>query len=336
MRVWLPTIDHVGGLRRFCEYLAEGLANAGHEARVDMFPLDAQYSPWRLRRLHAPEATDVVLANSWNAFALARPGARLVVYDQLAIHDPSYARYRSVLQAVFHEVLLRRYVQASLDAADAVVAVSHFVAGSLQRTFGERSIEVIHNGIDTGFFRPALNGKPSLDGRSVRLLFTGDLIRRKGADLLGPLMAELGAGFDLLCVGGGRANIRLPVSPTIRRRQGLKPAEMREVYRRADLLVFPSRLEGFGFAAVEALACGTPVIAAATSALPEVVEDGVCGRLCAPDDVAALASTIRDVVADPPRLVVMGERGRQRAVEHFDRATMVARYVELFEQLGPA
>ena len=336
MRIWLPTIDHIGGLRRFCEYLAEGLTNAGHEVQVDMFPLTAQYAPWMLRRLRAPEATEIVLANSWSAFSLTRPGARLVVYDQLAIHDPTYAPYRSILQTVFHEVLLRRYVQASLTAADAVVAVSHFVAGSLQRTFGERSIEVIHNGIDTGFFRPAPDGKPPLGGRPVRLLFAGDLIRRKGADLLGPLMGDLGPGFDLLCVGGGRSNVRLPDSPAIQCRHGLAPAEMREVYRWADLLVFPSRLEGFGFAAVEALACGTPVIAAANSALPEVVEDGVCGRLCAPDDVAAMAGSIRDVVANSARMVTMGERGRQRVVERFDRATMVARYAELFERLGPA
>ena len=333
MKIWLPTMDHLGGLRRFCEYLAEGFIDAGHEAQVQPFPMKDQYSPSRLRRLRQPAGTDIILANSWSALGLARPGARLVAYDQLGIHDPAYAPYRTMLQALFHETLLRRRVRAGLEAADAVVAVSRFVAGSLKRTFGDRQIHVIPNGIDTESFRPHPEGKTALDGRPVRLLFAGDLIVRKGADLLGPLMKTLGPGFELLCVGGGRSNIRLPDTPEIRQRQGLTSEEMVDVYRWADLLVFPTRLEGFGFVAAEALACGTPVIAANTSALPEVVEDRVCGRLCPADDVAGFAQAIRETVANQAQLAELGKKARERAVEYFDRHKMVARYLELFEHL---
>lgn len=334
MKVWLPTADYLGGQRRFCEYLAEGLTAAGQEAIVALFPVSIQYIPWALRRLTCPAGIDVVIANIWSAFALGRPGARLVVVDHLAIHDASYRPYRSASQAVFHQTILRGHVLASLRAADAVVAVSQFVAESLRGTFAAPPIEVIYNGIDTDFFHPAATGKAPLDGRPMRLLFAGDLIRRKGADLLAPIMAALGQGFELMCVVGGRGNIDLPADPMIRVRRGLTPADMREVYQWADLLLFPSRLEGFGFVAAEALACGTPVVAAATSALPEVIADGASGLLCPADDAASLAAAIRQLAADPMRLAAMGRHARADTVRRFDRSAMVGRYLALFERLG--
>ena len=334
MKVWLPTIDHLGGLLRFCEYLAEGLTAAGHDVTVTPFPLKDHYFPWALQRLQAPAGVDIVLANSWSAFGLRRPGARLVVYDQLAIHDASYRPYRSRTQALFHATVLRRHIRASLRAADAVVAVSQFVADSLARTFGGPSIDVIHNGIDTGLFCPKADGKLPLDGRPARLLFAGDLIRRKGADLLRPMLAALGPGFELLCIGSGRSKVNLPTGAAVTIRERLSPTEMRDAYQWADLLVYPSRLEGFGFAAAEALACATPAVAAATSALPEVVSDGATGLLCRPNDAVALAAAVRELTGDPARLTVMGRNARDDVVARFDRTIMVGRYLALFERLG--
>jgi glycosyltransferase involved in cell wall biosynthesis len=76
-------------------------------------------------------------------------------------------------------------------------------------------------------------------------------------------------------------------------------AELVELYRRAACLVFPSRGEGFGFPAVEAMACGTPVVAASSGSLPEVL--GNAAPLVDPEDVEGFAAAIEEVLADPER-----------------------------------
>lgn len=84
-------------------------------------------------------------------------------------------------------------------------------------------------------------------------------------------------------------------------------------YSAADLFAFPSYYEGFGLPSVEAMRCGTPVLASDTSSFPEVVGDA--GVLIPPRDVDLWAETMRDLLLDPARLAAMSERGRARADE---------------------
>ena len=87
-------------------------------------------------------------------------------------------------------------------------------------------------------------------------------------------------------------------------------AELVALYRDASCLIFPSRGEGFGFPPLEAMACGTPVVAAAAGSLPEVLGDAA--PLVDPDDPASLAASIADVLADPQP---WRERGLARAAQ---------------------
>ena len=107
--------------------------------------------------------------------------------------------------------------------------------------------------------------------------------------------------------------------------------QLRDAYRNADVLLFPTRFEGFGYAVAEAMACGTPVVTTNCSSLPELVDDGVTGRLCPLDDVDAFAAAIRDLAADRERLREMGKRARAAAVERFDIQVMARKYDELFQ-----
>ncbi len=105
------------------------------------------------------------------------------------------------------------------------------------------------------------------------------------------------------------------------RRRGLEPAvrllgyvpdeDLPWLYRGAELAVVPSQYEGFGLSALEAMACGTPVLAADASSLPEVVGDA--GELFAPGDPALLARRIAEITAAPERRAAMRERGLARA-----------------------
>jgi glycosyltransferase involved in cell wall biosynthesis len=93
--------------------------------------------------------------------------------------------------------------------------------------------------------------------------------------------------------------------------------ELARWYRRAQLLVSPSLYEGFGLPAAEAMACGTPVVASDGGALPEVVADGVTGRVVPAGEVAPLAEAIAAMLDDPAACHAMGEAGHRRVLERF-------------------
>jgi glycosyltransferase involved in cell wall biosynthesis len=93
--------------------------------------------------------------------------------------------------------------------------------------------------------------------------------------------------------------------------------ELLALYRRAALVVVPSRFEGFGLPAAEAMACGTPVVATAAGALPEVVERGGGGILVPRDDAPALAKGIASLLGQPQRRAELGARGRRGIVEAY-------------------
>jgi len=106
--------------------------------------------------------------------------------------------------------------------------------------------------------------------------------------------------------------LRRPVRSAVVRFLGFVPEEDKPLlYNAAALFVFPSRYEGFGLPPLEAMACGTPVIAARAASLPEVVGDG--GLLIAPDDVAGLAQAMLAVLGDPARQAELRARGLAQA-----------------------
>ena len=280
-----------------------------------------------------PNGTNVVLANSWNGFAFCRLGIKLVVVEHHCIFDSAYIPYRSFPQAIFHEQMIRRFELASLQAADALVAVSEYTAQKLHETLGGPVAEVIHNGIDTDYFCPAPSSMTPKKDRTRRLLFVGNLSLRKGADLLPDIMLKLGSGYELGYTSGLRTNNTYANVPGMKPLGRLNMDQLVDVYREADLVLFPTRLEGFGYVAAEAMACGTPVVATNCSALPELIENGVTGRLCPANDTTAFAKAIRELTADPKRLTEMGQRARAKASGCFNVNRMVEKYLTLFDRL---
>lgn len=333
MKIWLPYVTGNSGSDVFVERLARGLNAAGHEAIADPVGHFWQYCPWRLRYLAEPPDTDIIIANSWNGFAYRRKKTKLVVVVHHCVHDPAFRRYCSVPQLVFHRTAIRYFERSSLLAADAVVAVSSYTARSVQKTFGNFEIETILNGIDTSFFCPDGAKRIAPHDGPMRLLFVGNLSRRKGADLLPEVMRKLGAGFELQYTSGLRTTNIFADVPQMKAVGKLSNEELRNAYQAADLLFFPTRLEGFGYSAAEAMACGTPVVASDCSALPELITNGETGILCPVDDIDAFAGAIRSLAENSKRRAQMGERARAYAEEKLSISRMIEEYIRLFERL---
>ena len=247
------------------------------------------------------------------------------------VHDPAFAPYRTRAQALYHRFWIKRIETSVLRRADAVTAVSQYTAGQVRAVFAREDVTVIPNGIDTDIFHPGPARPPH---KPFRLLFVGNWSQRKGTDLLAPIMRSLGSNYELWVTNGLRDwRNKTPLPPNIRFLGRVPTTEaLVRVYQDADALLFPSRLEGFGLVALEAQACGLPVISTNTTALPEVLSERTA-LLCAPNCVSNFVeacSVLRDNVALWRQIRTAGP---ERAQRHFTFASTVRDYQEIYAAL---
>jgi len=237
------------------------------------------------------------------------------------------------MQRLYYQ-LLKHYEQRALNHAAAVVCPSEYTRREISRVFGCSNSHLIYNGIETEFFKPVRveRRKHAIPTNKTVLLFTGNLIRRKGCDLLPQIMRALGPDYLLLLTSGMRGMRPLPIENCLN--LGSVPgAQLPEIYNLCDLLLFPTRLEGFGLSVAEAMACARPVVSTKCSALPELVDDGTTGLLCAMDNVEEFVKKIRWLRKHPEERVAMGVAGRQRIVNHFSLQRMTNSYLALYREL---
>lgn len=330
--VWFPAVRARSGADVFTERLCAGLVARGIRAEITWLPLRAEYAPWSVPRPRPPAWATVVQVNSWLHPQFLPAGLPVVSTLHSCVHDVALRPYKSLARALYHAGWIRRIEAANLRRATRVVAVSQCTAQAAQAAFGRADIDVIPNGVDTGFFTPLERDYPN---RPFRLLFVGNWNRRKGVDLLAPILHALGDGFALYYTAdreGADRRFALPEPSRCLGRLGREA--LREAYRQADALLFPSRLEGLPLVVIEAMACGLPVIAANTSALPEVVEHGSTGLLCPVDDVGAFAAAARRLAQDVSLWRAMRGAARQRVAASFDESKQITRWLDLYRSLA--
>ncbi len=271
-------------------------------------------------RMHA-HLTRAVLAASWAGRGLKVP--LIAHFHSLAGDRPGWKE--------------RLEAGASRRAA-ARVAVSTAVAQDRARRFHLPldAFQVVPNGIDLGRFA----GLPDLEETRHRPLVAGFLgrllIHDKGLDILLDAMALLASGSgpaaDLrLEVAGGPASMAAELAARAAalglgsrvRFLGEVP-DATAVLAGWDLLLLPSRREGFGLVLAEAMASGRPVIASRAGGIPEVVDDGKTGLLVPPGDAAALAGALERLAGSQDEMCAMGRRARRQAQVRFDAARTAA------------
>jgi colanic acid/amylovoran biosynthesis glycosyltransferase len=229
-----------------------------------------------------------------------------------------------------------------IDYGSRFIAVSRFVAGRLERSgFPVSRTTTLYVGVDVDRFRP---GNPNLVGGSI--LFVGRLVQNKGVATLLEAMAQISANRrpGLTVIGDGpereplqRQATRLGVQCSF---VGALPAdEVVKAMQTARAVVVPSleiesgESEGFGLVAVEAQACGVPVIASRVGGLPEALIDGETGCLVEPGEAGALADAIDSVCGDP-RWTTRRPLISEWAATTFSLARCTAALEDVYDEVG--
>jgi alpha-1,3-rhamnosyl/mannosyltransferase len=226
----------------------------------------------------------------------------------VTVHDISFARHRGFMPP--HDLLaFRTLVPRAMRRAARVLTVSEWAkADMVDRYSLEPDLVVVTpNGVDDDV-SPA---GPVAD-RPPYLLFVGGLQARKDPVTAVRALGLLGGDLQLVVAGPDRgergvvlaAAAAAGVTDRVVLLDYVDRADLLALYRGAEALVFPSRHEGFGLPILEAMGCGTPVVAAATTAIPEVVGDA--GIHEPPADAEALADGVRRALGDDGSLVAAG------------------------------
>lgn len=278
-------------------------------------------------------SAEIVHATPDHAALLAGRQQKLVITFHNFVLDRELRSHSNWMQRLHYATDLRWLTAAAIRRADVITAVSEFTAHKV-REFAGRDIpvRVIPNGIDTSHFTPA--GRQA-DHAGVRVLVSGNASRRKGTQWLDAVARRLPDDVSISCT-----------MPDVRLREwGIDAAnvqalekrplhEMPALYQQHDILFMPTVREGFGLAVAEAMACGLPVVASRNSTMPELVEEGAGGLLCATGDVDAYAAAITTLARDPGLRQRMGDFNRQRVLARYPLQRMLAGYRELFEELA--
>ena len=280
----------------------------------------------RLVRAIRTERPRIVHTHLVHADLYALPAARLAGVRVAVSSKHGFNAFRSS-----RGLALADRAVARLAAAN--VAISRGLAEYLAATegFDADAFRIVHYGIEAGPEPPPPPEEP-------RLAAVGRLVPVKGLDVLLDAFAEARRSvpeLSLEVAGEGplRAGLEARAGDGVSFLGRVAPAA--PVYERSLAVVVPSRGEGFGMVALEAMERGRAVVASRVGGLPELVEDGVTGLLVPPGDAAALAAALVELGADPARARALGAAGRERALAEFAAGKPAEALDRLYRELAP-
>lgn len=250
--------------------------------------------------------------------------------------------------------------RTAVEAADAVIAVSSGMREDVLRAYPALDpdrVHVVRNGIDTQAWRPVPAGSVlaelGVDTGKPIVSFVGRITRQKGVAHLVAAAHAFAPDVQLvLCAGAPdtpeiAAEVKDAVEELQRARKGvfwvqdMRPTEqIREILSASTVFVCPSVYEPLGIVNLEAMACGTAVVASDVGGIPEVVADGTTGSLVHYDAAEPtrferdLADAVNALAADPERAAEYGRTGRQRCIDEFSWATIAEQTHAIYRKVS--
>ena len=328
----LPRDDYAGGVSGQVHALAVALTRRGHDVTVYALTPPPAAAPYQWHRVRSDGMTGgrlgvLYLFPLW----VARHG--FDGYDLVHAHgDDHFLRTRRPVIRTFygssraearHSTRLRhRLYHLSMSIVERVSerrATEVVVISAATGRYLSRASTHIPCGYDPATFSPGRkSGPPSI-------LFVGDLGTRKRAELLLDVFARVVKpavpDAELWMVTSERLE-----APGVRWLGRLSTADLVDRYRRASVFCLPSRYEGFGVPYVEAMACGTPVVATPNGGAEEILEGGHHGRLV---DPGALGEALVELLSSDERRQQFAERGLLRAKD-YDIGLIAQRYERIY------
>ena len=235
--------------------------------------------------------------------------------------------------------------QFSILRSHGLTAVSDFLKRETVRDFSvpESRIEVVPNFVDTRIYRPGLEpchrATLAPDGEKIVMHISNFRPVKRVEDVVEIFARVLGEiPSRLVLVGDGpdlpRARVKveeLGISDSVVFLGEYTPVQ--ELLSCSDLFLLPSGSESFGLAALEAMACGSPVVASRVGGLPEVIMDGETGYLCEAGDIDEMVAASIKILSDDKHRKELSDAGRAFAVKHFSSECIVPQYEEYYRRI---
>lgn len=321
-----------------------------------------------LKMAGAIEAVDIVHCHTWYSHLAGcllqqLTGAKLV----LTTHSLEPHRPWKVEQLGSAYGASTWIESTAYKNADGVIAVSQSMRRDVHDLYGvpDERIRVIYNGIDLEQYRPthdpAVLAKYRINPEKPFVLFVGRITRQKGIIHLVEAIPHLNPGVQVvLCAGapdtpeiGKEMSERVEQArrktdtPIIWIERIVSKPEIIALYSAAEVFVCPSVYEPFGIINLEAMACGTPVVASAVGGILEVVVPGETGELVPieargggdfeprdpPRFARDLATAINKMLSEPKALKAMGKAARTRVEEHFGWSRIARKTLDYYQEL---
>lgn len=372
--IFVSSLKGYGGGERWMLDAAAGLIERGHRAMVVSRPGSAlSYKapvagiPWasvqmrgdvdplailRLTRIFQRFRPDVVCPNLDREIRLC--AAAIGLGRMLPGPPPALIPRRGSEFPLKNKAHYRRVYTRDVECVIVNSRATRRAMVSNSPWFPDDKAVVIYNGIDPAPYnalmpereslRAQLRHELGLDEKAAIVVLVGELNERKGHRHIlraAPGVVERFPHAHFLFVGEGdaRGEIERQIASA-----GLGGAvtlagfreDIPEILVACDVLVLPSRVEGFGYVLAEAMAAGLPVVATNTSSIPEVIEEGVTGYLHPDGDVEVLSGHVSALLATPERARRMGQRGRAAVANRFHVKRMLDEVESLFRSRAAA